>query len=141
MPKPVIWTVDGSPPIILSLKECGSSAIGGRRIPTKIRDFLGRNFVPHQWLNVETDETAKQLLGTTGAGVSSLPMVVFADGTFLSNPPIVEIARKLGLRTKAEFPDVGNIMLRTAGLRALCGQTNLSRPVIQLWDNTRLAGD
>jgi thioredoxin reductase (NADPH) len=70
----------------------------------EIRDFLGRNFVPHQWLNVEVDETVKQLLSTTGAGISSLPLVVFADGSFLSNPPIVEIARKLGLRTKAEFP-------------------------------------
>ena len=35
---------------------------------SEMRDFLGRNFVPHQWLNVETDETAKQLLDTTGAG-------------------------------------------------------------------------
>jgi thioredoxin reductase (NADPH) len=33
-----------------------------------------------------------------------LPVVVFPDGSFLSNPPNGEIARKLGLRTKAEFP-------------------------------------
>jgi len=33
---------------------------------TEIRDFLGRNFVPHQWLNVETEEDAKQVLKTTG---------------------------------------------------------------------------
>jgi len=58
--------------------------------------------VPHQWLNVETDETAQQLLKTTGAGISSLPIVVFADGTFLSNASIAEMARKLGLRTKAD---------------------------------------
>ena len=38
---------------------------------TQIRDFLGRNFVPHQWLNVETDEDAKQLLKTTGVDCSS----------------------------------------------------------------------
>jgi thioredoxin reductase (NADPH) len=84
----------------------GVRVIGHRWSPhsNEIRDFLGRNFVPHQWLNVEVDETAKQLLSTTGAGISSLPMVVFADGSFLANPPIAEIARKLGLRTKAEFP-------------------------------------
>src|SRR5580658_4337484 len=59
----------------------GVRVIGHRWSPhaNEIRDFLGRNFVPHQWLNVETDETAKQLLTTTGAGGSSLPIVVFAD--------------------------------------------------------------
>ena len=84
----------------------GVRVIGHRWSPrsNEIRDFLGRNFVPHLWLNVEGDEAAKQLLDSTGADASSLPLVVFSDGTFLGNPPIVEIARKLGLKTKAEFP-------------------------------------
>ena len=84
----------------------GVRVIGHRWSPqsNEIRDFLGRNFVPHLWLNVETDETAKQLLQTTGACASSLPVVLFHDGSFLCNPPLAEVARKLGLRTKAEFP-------------------------------------
>src|SRR5207244_6264737 len=81
----------------------GVRVIGHQWSPqsSEIRDFLGRNFVPHQWLNVETDETAKRLLTTTGAAVSSLPIVVFPDGSFLGNPSTAEIARKLGLKTKA----------------------------------------
>jgi thioredoxin reductase (NADPH) len=84
----------------------GVRVIGNQWSPhsSEVRDFLGRNFVPHQWLNIETDETAKQLLGSTGADPASLPVVVFQDGSFLSNPPTTEVARKLGLRTKAEFP-------------------------------------
>ncbi|HEX4263689.1 MAG TPA: FAD-dependent oxidoreductase [Verrucomicrobiae bacterium] len=84
----------------------GVRVIGNQWSPqsSDVRDFLGRNFVPHQWLNIETDESAKQLLSTTGANSSSLPVVVFPDGSFLSNPPTSEIARKLGLKTKAEFP-------------------------------------
>ena len=84
----------------------GVRVIGHQWSPqsSEIRDFLGRNFVPHQWLNVETDETAKQLLTTTGAAASSLPIVVFPDGSFLGNPSTAEVARKLGLKTKAEFP-------------------------------------
>jgi thioredoxin reductase (NADPH) len=84
----------------------GVRVVGHRWSPhsNEIRDFLGRNFVPHQWLNVESDESAKQLMRTTGCGIPSLPVVVFADGTFLANPPISEIAQKLGLKTKAEFP-------------------------------------
>ena len=56
----------------------GVRVIGHQWSPqsSEIRDFLGRNFVPHQWLNVETDETAKQLLTTTGDDVSSLPIVL-----------------------------------------------------------------
>jgi thioredoxin reductase (NADPH) len=100
----------------------GVRVIGHRWSPqsSEIRDFLGRNFVPHQWLNVETDETAKQLLDTTGAGVSSLPMVVFPDGSFLGNPPTAEVARKLGLKTKAEFPfyDLVVVGAGPAGLAA-----------------------
>ncbi|HEX4341837.1 MAG TPA: response regulator, partial [Verrucomicrobiae bacterium] len=84
----------------------GVRVLGHRWSPqsNEIRDFLGRNFVPHQWLNVETDEVAKQLLITTGSDISALPIVVFPDGTFLGKPPAAEIARKLGLKTKAESP-------------------------------------
>jgi thioredoxin reductase (NADPH) len=87
---------------------------------SELRDFLGRNFVPHHWLNVETDESAKQLLATTGADASSLPLVVFPDGSFLGNPPTSEVARKLGLRTKAEFPfyDLVVVGAGPAGLAA-----------------------
>jgi thioredoxin reductase (NADPH) len=100
----------------------GVRVIGNQWSPhsSDVRDFLGRNFVPHQWLNIETDDTAKQLLGTTGANPTSLPIVVFPDGSFLSNPPTVEIARKLGLKTKAEFPfyDLVVVGAGPAGLAA-----------------------
>jgi thioredoxin reductase (NADPH) len=84
----------------------GVRVVGNQWSPhsSELRDFLGRNFVPHQWLNVETDETAKQLLKTTGADASALPLVIFPDGSFLVDPPAREIAQRMGLRTKAEFP-------------------------------------
>jgi thioredoxin reductase (NADPH) len=49
-----------------------------------------------------------------------LPIVVFPDGTFLGNPPIADIARKLGLKTKAEFPfyDLVVVGAGPAGLAA-----------------------
>ena len=100
----------------------GVRVIGHQWSPhsSEVRDFLGRNFVPHQWLNVETDETAKQLLSTTGAAVSSLPIVVFPDGSFLGNPSTSDLARKLGLKTKAEFPfyDLVVVGAGPAGLAA-----------------------
>jgi thioredoxin reductase (NADPH) len=100
----------------------GVRVIGNQWSPhsSEVRDFLGRNFVPHQWLNIETDEAAKKLLTTSGADASSLPLVVFADGSFLPNPPVPEVARKLGLKTKAEFPfyDLVIVGAGPAGLAA-----------------------
>ena len=68
----------------------------------------------------KADESAKKLLETAGADASSLPLVVFSDGTVLKNPPITDIARKLGLRTKAEFPfyDLVVVGAGPAGLAA-----------------------
>lgn len=100
----------------------GVRVIGHQWSPhsSEIRDFLGRNFVPHQWLNVEGDERAKPFLESVGAGTTALPMVVFTDGTVLKDPPVAEVARKLGLRTKAEFPfyDLVVVGAGPAGLAA-----------------------
>ncbi|PWU20913.1 MAG: fused response regulator/thioredoxin-disulfide reductase [Verrucomicrobia bacterium] len=100
----------------------GVRVVGNQWAPhsSEVRDFLGRNFVPHKWLNVEVDEEAKQLLQTAGGDASSLPLVVFPDGSFLSNPPNAEVARKLGLRTKAEKPfyDLVVVGAGPAGLAA-----------------------
>jgi thioredoxin reductase (NADPH) len=100
----------------------GVRVIGHQWSPqsSELRDFLGRNFVPHQWLNVEADDRAKPLLDTIGAVCSDLPVVVFTDGAFLKNPPVIEVARKLGLRTKAEFPfyDLVVVGAGPAGLAA-----------------------
>jgi len=100
----------------------GVRVIGHRWSPqaNAIRDFLGRNFVPHQWLNIETDDTAHQLLAIAGTDTQALPVVVFPDGTSLGNPTVAEIARKLSLRTKAEAPfyDLVVVGAGPAGLAA-----------------------
>jgi thioredoxin reductase (NADPH) len=100
----------------------GVRVIGNQWSPASsyIRDFLGRNFVPHQWLNIETDDEAKKLLATAGADAASLPVVVFPDGSFMNNPPTGEVAKKLSLKTKAEFPfyDLVVVGAGPAGLAA-----------------------
>ena len=70
----------------------------------EIRDFLGRNFIPYLWLNIETDETARQLVTTSKTENNCLPLVVFADGTFLEKPSVNAVAAKLNLKTKADLP-------------------------------------
>src|SRR5215469_9241540 len=82
----------------------GIRVVGHRWSPPalEIRDFLGRNFIPYQWLDVEKDEAAKQLVTSTKTECSSLPLVVFSDGSFLARPTAATVATKLGLKTRAE---------------------------------------
>jgi thioredoxin reductase (NADPH) len=100
----------------------GVRVVGHRWSPAgmEIKDFLGRNFIPYQWLDIETDETAKQLVATSNTDVSCLPLVVFSDGSFLPKPSVATVADKLKLKTKADSPfyDLVVVGAGPAGLAA-----------------------
>jgi len=84
----------------------GIRIVGYRWSPrfTQIRDFLARNSIPYQVLDVETDDAAVQLMERCGASCKQLPVLVFADGSHLFDPSPAAVAEKLGLKTKAESP-------------------------------------
>jgi thioredoxin reductase (NADPH) len=70
-----------------------------------LKDFLGRNGVPYQWLDVESNaEEARALLRKAGLDDGRLPVVLFDDGSHLAEPSIQEVAEKIGRRTRAERP-------------------------------------
>ena len=84
----------------------GIRVVGNRWSPGShaIKDFLARNRVPYQWQDVEVSEEAWQLVSQADSGEPRLPLVVFPDGTYLEAPENVEVAEKVGLRTRAERP-------------------------------------
>jgi thioredoxin reductase (NADPH) len=84
----------------------GIRIVGHRWSPhfNQIRDFLARNSIPYQLLDAEADETARQLMESCGVDGKQLPLVVFADGSHLTDPTSAAVADKLGLKTKAELP-------------------------------------
>jgi thioredoxin reductase (NADPH) len=100
----------------------GIRIVGHRWSPqfTQIRDFLARNSIPYQVLDVETNDTAVQLMETCGANCKQLPLLVFADGSHLSGPSPAAVAERLGLKTKAELPfyDLVIVGAGPAGLAA-----------------------
>ncbi|HEY3853202.1 MAG TPA: FAD-dependent oxidoreductase [Verrucomicrobiae bacterium] len=110
------WQADFKPPFE------GVRVVGHRWSPIamEIRDFLGRNFIPYQWLDIETNETGKQLAQTSQTDSSCLPLVVFSDGSFLPKPSVSAIAAKLNLKTRADLPfyDLVVIGAGPAGLAA-----------------------
>jgi len=66
------------------------------------RDFLVRNCVPFDWLDIERDEEARRLMIAAGLKSSELPLVQLSDGTKLVQPTNAEIAQSIGLRVRPE---------------------------------------
>ena len=84
------------------------------------RDFLARNCVAFEWLDVERDEEARRLLNENGGVTSRLPLVRFPDGTVMSQPSDAQIAEKIGLKTRpgGAFYDLVIVGGGPAGLAA-----------------------
>jgi thioredoxin reductase (NADPH) len=69
-----------------------------------VREFLARNQVPYQWLDIERDETARELVLAHAGNLAQLPVVFFPDGTHLVAPGVEAIAEKAGMQTRARLP-------------------------------------
>ncbi len=103
----------------------GIRVLGTRWSPKsyQLRDFLARNHVPYQWIDVEiaaNDPETQQLLEALGEEAGSLPVVLFPDGTKLLDSVPAELAEKVGLRTRAQtsFYDLAILGGGPAGLAA-----------------------
>jgi thioredoxin reductase (NADPH) len=89
----------------------------------ELRDFLARNHVPYQWIDVELsdkDPETRRLLDALSVDAASLPVVLFPDGTKLLESVPADVAQKVGLRTRAQtsFYDLAIVGGGPAGLAA-----------------------
>ena len=103
----------------------GIRVLGTRWSPQSyaMRDFLARNHVPYQWIDVElsaNDPETKRLLEALGPEAVNLPVVLFPDGTKLLESVPADVAQKVGLRTRAQtsFYDLAIVGGGPAGLAA-----------------------
>lgn len=103
----------------------GVRVMGSRWAPAShaIKDFLARNHIPYQWLDIEDTSNPELHKLTEATGVlpaSELPAVVFADGTVLRRPGNTELASKLQIATRpqADFYDLAIVGGGPAGLAA-----------------------
>ena len=89
----------------------------------ELRDFLARNQVPYQWIDIEiaqSDPEVHSLVASLGPEAETLPLILFPDGTRLAEPPLPAVADKVGLRTHAQtnFYDLAIVGGGPAGLAA-----------------------
>jgi thioredoxin reductase (NADPH) len=65
-----------------------------------VKDFLSRNQVPYQWVDLDTDASTRELILAAPDGMKRLPVVLFPDGTTMVQPTTRELADRLGMQTR-----------------------------------------
>ncbi len=104
----------------------GVRVLGNRWSPMShnIKDFLARNHVPYQWLDIETataDSEVRSLVELLDDNdVQNLPLVIFPNGQRLRQPTLADLAEHAGLKTRAAeaFYDLAIVGGGPAGLAA-----------------------
>ena len=69
-----------------------------------VREFLSRNQVPYQWLDVEKDAPTRELILATHGSLNKLPVIFLPDGRTLVDPTQADLAAEVGLGTAAARP-------------------------------------
>ena len=84
----------------------GVRVVGSRWSPQSFttRDFLSRNQVPYQWIDIEQNAEMRALVMRGSEDTPLLPVVLFTDGSSLTAPTNAELATKVGLQTVAVRP-------------------------------------
>ena len=85
-----------------------------------IKDFLARNRIPYQWLDIERDTEARRLVEAVQTEKPGLPVVFFQDGSVLVNPTTTAVAEKVGMQVRATQPHYDLVIIGAgpAGLGA-----------------------
>src|SRR6476620_11267679 len=104
----------------------GIRVLGNRWSPAShnIKDFLARNHVPYQWLDIETAESDVDVRSVVDLleeqDKRDLPLVIFPNGLRLHQPTTSELAEHSGLKTRAAetFYDLAIVGGGPAGLAA-----------------------
>jgi len=86
----------------------------------RLKEFLAGNLVPFLWMDIENDGDAEKYLKSANVSPLDVPLVVLKDGTFMVDPPLADLAARVGLQHIADqkIYDVLIIGAGPAGLAA-----------------------
>jgi thioredoxin reductase (NADPH) len=97
--------------------ETGIKLIGSRFAPDsrRLREFLARNRMPHQWIDLEEDDAAEALLGGLSIEPDQTPVVIAGGGEILRNPTNEDLGRAIGLGSRGATPVHCDLVVVGAG--------------------------
>lgn len=86
----------------------------------RAKKFFGEQRVPYVNIDIEQDPEAMAYVEKVNNGMRIIPTIIFPDGSILAEPSNAELAKKLGLKTRAQrqFYDTIVIGGGPAGLTA-----------------------
>jgi len=93
--------------------------LGSQYVPRtlRIREFLSRNAHPHTYLDLDTDETARDALERWNISADCVPVVIYRGEVVLRNPTNAEIADCLGFNQAIDVDEshVRDVVIIGAG--------------------------
>jgi thioredoxin reductase (NADPH) len=95
----------------------GVRLVGSRfsRDTIRIREFLARNRMPYQWIDLENDAEADELLRALQVEPDETPVVVAGCAEVLRNPSNGDVARLLGLGARGAPPPMCDLVIVGGG--------------------------
>ena len=81
----------------------------------ELREFLTRNGHPYTYVDLDTDQSAQQLLDRFQIKATEVPVVIGQRGDVFRNPSIHSLARCLGFNSAAESTRVRDVIIAGAG--------------------------
>jgi thioredoxin reductase (NADPH) len=94
----------------------GVRVVGSRYSPEsrRLREFLARNRVPFEWLDLEDDVEAERLLRAAGVDPAETPVVIYGERV-LRNPSNAALGATLGLGARGTPPPLCDLVIIGGG--------------------------
>jgi thioredoxin reductase (NADPH) len=101
---------------ILIEVQGGVRLLGSRfsRDSQRLREFLTRNRMPHEWLDLEQDPEAEEVLRHLAVKPCETPLVI-SGSTVLRNPSNAEVGELLGLGARGAPPPMCDLVIIGGG--------------------------
>jgi thioredoxin reductase (NADPH) len=81
----------------------------------RLREFLARNRMPYQWIDLESDDEADTLLQALQVEPGETPVVIGTGGDVLRNPSNAQVASLLGLGARGAPPALCDLVIVGGG--------------------------
>jgi thioredoxin reductase (NADPH) len=104
--------------LMLINRQLGNVAVIGSRHSAdtlRIREFLSRNGHPYTYVDLDLDDTSRNLLDRFAIAVSEIPIVIGNGTMVLRNPSTSQLADRLGLNDNIEHNRLHDLIVVGAG--------------------------
>src|SRR5580704_14621493 len=104
--------------LMLINRQLGNVAVIGSRHSAdtlRIREFLGRNGHPYTYIDLDSDDTSRNLLDRFSIAVSEIPIVIGNGTMVLRNPSSSQLADRLGLNDNIDHSRLHDLIVVGAG--------------------------